>query len=64
MHCVHGPTGHLLDKSLCQWCRFNEIRYFIMVSTPTEGRGCYHHLAGFPVKLHCARYEREPGTDD
>jgi hypothetical protein len=55
----------MANRPLCETCRWNEIRRFLMGrwNAPTEGRGCAKQIALFPLAESCERYEREPGTD-
>lgn len=65
----HGKTPSDAKKMhtgepLCPTCRHNELRHYILVDRPKEGRGCTHHIVRFPDATVCARYEREHGVDD
>jgi len=54
----------LTPTAACPTCRFDEIRRFMLAGRRAESRGCWHHIVTFPAARECARYEREPGSDD
>lgn len=65
-HCAMAAIGHPLDNPevwLCQTCRFNELRVYLLVDQRREARDCWHKIVTFPRTTDCSRYEREPGAD-
>jgi len=49
---------------LCDSCRFNVWKRYILAGKPTQSMGCCKHIVGYPDDQQCRDYEREPGTDD